>query len=181
VTLEVQEAEAIEAFLSRPDEDSCRAVFRAMSPRVFRYLRLHGCERGVAEDLTQEVMLAVFRQGAQLRQRELFRPWLFRIARNAWLQHLRHEKRRIQAVGMEQATETAVQPDPVRGADFRRWLEALEAADRDLVLLRYVEGLQYHEIASMLNTPIGTVQWKIFELKRKLAAYAGRHPRPGVA
>jgi RNA polymerase sigma factor (sigma-70 family) len=52
-------------------------------------------------------------------------------------------------------------------------MEWLEPAEREMMLLRYLEGFEYHEIASMLNIPVGTVQWKIFHSKRKLAARFG--------
>ena len=41
------------------------------------------------------------------------------------------------------------------------------------MMLRYIEGLEYHEIAAVLDLPIGTVQWKIHNSKKKLAARFG--------
>ena len=169
---ELQEQDVIDGFLSSPGEDSFRALFRVVSPRVFRYLRLHGCERALAEDLTQEVMITVHTQSRTLRDRSLFLPWLFRVVRNIWLQHLRHESRQVRVTDFPKWTDTTSRdPDLIGSTDFSRWLASLPLADRDLILLRYVEGLEYHEIASLLSRPIGTVQWRIFELKRRLAAH----------
>lgn len=179
---ELQEQNVIDGFLSSPDEESFRALFRVITPRVFRYLRLHGCDHGLAEDLTQEVMMAVYTQNHALRDRALFRPWLFRIVRNVWLQHLRHESRQVRLTDVQTLADIltggAGGNSIGNGPDFSRWLAALPHGDRELIVLRYIEGLEHHEIASMLNRPIGTVQWKIFQLKRKLAAHFRQADQP---
>jgi DNA-directed RNA polymerase specialized sigma24 family protein len=53
------------------------------------------------------------------------------------------------------------------------WIEKLEAFDRDLLIFRYVDGLSYSELAMALQIPIGTVKWRISELRRKLAKIIG--------
>jgi RNA polymerase sigma factor (sigma-70 family) len=50
------------------------------------------------------------------------------------------------------------------------WLEGLEPGERDLVILRFVDGLSYKELAVALNTPVGTIKWRISEVRRKLAS-----------
>jgi DNA-directed RNA polymerase specialized sigma24 family protein len=45
----------------------------------------------------------------------------------------------------------------------------LDARERDDMLLRFVEQWEYHEIAAVRRAPIGTVQWRIFNSKKKLA------------
>ncbi|MFO0366310.1 MAG: RNA polymerase sigma factor, partial [Acidobacteriota bacterium] len=82
---------ALEAFVACPDEERFAVLFRLLAPQLLVYFRARGCEAGVAEDLTQEVMLTLFRKVDGLRDRDLFRPWLFRIAKNALLQHLRKQ------------------------------------------------------------------------------------------
>lgn len=173
--LSLDERDAIETFLANPAEDSFSALFRALSPCVFRYLRLRGCEAGLAEDLTQEVMITVYTQSRTLRNRDLFLPWLFRVTRNAYLQHLRREHRHIAVTALSEASGNMCgpAPDPTRASMFAEWMECLTPLERELIVLRYVEGFKYHEIASALEIPLGTVQWKIFRLKRKLAERFG--------
>ena len=176
--LTISEQDAIDEFLDQLSEETYRQLFRALSPRIFRYFRLRGCERELAEDLTQEVMLAVYTSHRQLRQRDLFRPWMFRIARNLWLQHVRQQGRRVRMSDLGEAPEEAMAytPDPVRTSCFDEWMALLSPDERDLVLLRYVEGLEYHEIGELLGVPQGTVQWRVFQLKRKLARHFGGEP-----
>lgn len=174
----LDEQEAVDRFLAHQDESSFSDLFRLMSPRIFGYFRLHGCEREVAEDLTQEVMLTVYTQSRSLRNRELFRPWLFRIARNSWLQHVRRSSRQVATSDLESTSEHlfSTHEDPLQKVSMSQWMRWLGAEDRELVLLRYVEGLEYHEIAAVLNLPLGTVQWKIFQIKKRLAQRFGVQP-----
>ena len=177
--LDLDESRAlIEHFLDRLDEESYSAMFRVMSPRVCRYFRLRGCSRDMAEDLTQEVMFAVYTQIGRLRNRGLFRAWLFQIARNAWLQHRRQEHRRVQTAELDNLDETmyAVSEDPVEAFYLAEWLQCLRPEERELMVLRYVEGFEYHELATILNMPAGTVQWKVFQLKKTLANRFGNRP-----
>jgi RNA polymerase sigma-70 factor (ECF subfamily) len=166
------EPEAIEGFILNPCEESFGALFRAMAPRLIAWYRVRGCGKELAEDLTQEVMLAVFRQASHLRNPELFRPWLYRIVKNALLQHVRRNGRRVETVELK-AAETgspAKQPDPLLPAQFAEWMAFLGEEEREIMMLRYINELEYHEIAEMVNLPQGTVQWKIFNAKKKLAA-----------
>jgi DNA-directed RNA polymerase specialized sigma24 family protein len=53
-------------------------------------------------------------------------------------------------------------------------LATLDAVSRRILLLRYMDGLEYHEIAEVMKMPLGTVQWKVFDSKKKLAKWMGR-------
>jgi DNA-directed RNA polymerase specialized sigma24 family protein len=55
--------------------------------------------------------------------------------------------------------------------EFRDWMAFLEPRERDFMMLRFVEDWEYHEIAAARGTPIGTVQWRIFNSKKKLARH----------
>jgi RNA polymerase sigma-70 factor (ECF subfamily) len=173
--LNIQERDAIEEFLCNPAEESFRDLFLCISPQIYRYFRLRGCDRSLGEDLTQDVMFTVFRQSQGLRDRDLFRAWLFRVARNQWLQHVRSQQRRVTTTALDENAGRAAcgEEDPLRGMAFAKWLDFLPAAERELIVMRYVEGLEYHEIAAAVKMPLGTVQWKIFEVKRKLARRFG--------
>lgn len=169
--LPLTEQEALERLLANPAEDCYADLFRATAPRVFAFFRTRGCDPTLAEDLTQDVMLTVFRQAKTLRDKELFRPWLYRIARNVLLQHVRTRGRRIETVHMDDIeAESAYRPDPLLPSQFQEWMAALEPDERQIMMLRYIEELEYHEIAEALDLPLGTVQWKIFHSKKKLAA-----------
>ena len=170
------EERAIADFLSRASQESFHRLFRALAPRLIGYFRARGVEVELAEDLTQDVMWSVYRQARSLRQKESFRPWLYRIARNALLRHLRDTGRRISTVALDDGMQAAY--DGVAGlvlrSQFVEWMQWLSPEERQIMMLRYVDELEHHEIAELLGMPLGTVQWKIFHTKRKLAAQFGR-------
>jgi RNA polymerase sigma-70 factor (ECF subfamily) len=166
---------AVERFLGAPGEESFGGLFHAVAPAVMNFFHLRGYEHALAEDLTQEVMVAVYLGVGGLRENELFRAWLFGIARNVGLRHLRDNRRRPATVPYStDAEETcAAEADPLRGPQMAEWMEVLEPEEREIMLLRYMEELEYHEIASLLRISIGTVQWKVFRARKKLAARFG--------
>jgi len=169
------ERETINGFLVNPTEEAYQRLFRVISPQVLGYFRVRGCDQSLGEDLTQEVMATVYTESRHLRDHELFRAWLFRVARNQWLQHRRREQRRVPTTELNEASERASgkERDPLLEPSFAEWLAWLRPDERRLIVLRFVEGLEYHEIASTLDMAMGTVQWKIFQAKRKLADHFG--------
>ena len=179
ISLRQGEQDAVERFLCAPGEESFRDVFHTMAPRVVCYLRSRGCGRELAEDLTQEVMSAVYNQSRRLRKKELFRPWLFKIVKHALLQHLRRTGREVATVALDPGLHepTGVPVDPLIESRFNQWMAWLEPDEQQIMRLRYVEELEYHEIAEVLEIPIGTVQWKVFHSKRKLEARFGDNTR----
>jgi RNA polymerase sigma-70 factor (ECF subfamily) len=54
-------------------------------------------------------------------------------------------------------------------SEFVEWVSYLEPAERDIIILRFVEELSYEELAVALAIPIGTVKWRLFSAKKKLA------------
>ncbi len=150
-------------------------LFRVIAPQVIAFLRVRGCEPSLAEDISQEIMLTVYRKSGGLRQRDLFRAWLFRVARNALLQHHRTAARQVPTEDIEHALRNRGKAggDWLLIFQFNEWMTALHEDEREIMTLRFVEGLEYHEIASVLSLPLGTIQWKIFHSKRKLMARFG--------
>jgi RNA polymerase sigma-70 factor (ECF subfamily) len=167
---------AVARFLAKPSNESFYGVFRALAPRLITYFRARGCGIELAEDLTQEVMLAVYLHAGKLRQEELFLRWVYRIARNALNRHVRDTSRRVTTVesGPEAEWICDREEDPVLHRQFTEWMEWLNPDERQIMMLRYVDDLEHHEIAAVLGLPQGTVQWKIFQAKRKLAARFGK-------
>lgn len=170
----VTEEETIARFLSAGDEGAFSALFRAVAPQVLRYFRVRGCLPDIAEDLLQEVMIAVYKHRRDLRDARLFRPWLFKIARNAMLQYRRHQTREVPTVEYAEISgNLAGAPiDVLASAQLEQWMTCLTEEEQQILMLRYIEGLEYLEIAEVLDAPLGTVQWRIFNAKRKLIRFS---------
>jgi RNA polymerase sigma-70 factor, ECF subfamily len=174
VTNYFQECEVAERFLIQADDDSFDALFRTFSPQLVAFFRRRGHEKGAAEDLAQEVMLTVYRRAEQIRDHKLFRAWLFKVARSAECRLFAQRKRQVPTVDLADMTELLPAPNhnpfgPT--TEFKDWMKFLDAHERETMMLRFVEEREYHEIAAAQAIPIGTVQWRVFNSKKKLALH----------
>src|SRR5216683_7852043 len=104
----LHESAVTERFLDTPNADSFADLFSAFTPQLVAFFRARGCELTLAEDLTQEVMLTVYRKASQIRDRRLFRAWLFKIARNALCWHYGKQTREVETVNLEDVADRAV-------------------------------------------------------------------------
>lgn len=169
-----QKWEVAEQFLNQAGDDSFDALFRTFSPQLVAFFRRRGHEKGAAEDLAQEVMLTVYRKGGQLRDHKLFRPWLFKVARNSECRLFAQRRRQVPTVALADMTELLPAPNhnPFGlNTEFRDWMKFLDTHERETMTLRFVEEWEYHEIAAAQAIPIGTVQWRVFNSKKKLALH----------
>lgn len=156
--------------MNRTDEAFC-ALFEVVCARVHRYFLLRGFDRPTAEDLTQNVLLKVYLQAGELKNAQHFYGWLFVIARNEMIGYWRGRQARIETVGIESLERPQAGTARIAGQPtlrLSRWLEMLDPAERDLIVLRFVEGLSYEELACVLEIPLGTVKWRIFNARKKL-------------
>jgi RNA polymerase sigma-70 factor (ECF subfamily) len=170
-----REAELADKFLDNPNGDSFADLFSTFSPQLVAFFRARGCEVGLAEDLAQEVMFTVYRKAAQVRDRALFSAWLFKIARNTLCRHYGKQTREVETVNFEETTDglaaASVKASGNPAFEFLHWMALLNSGEREVMELRFIEQWEYHEIATARQLPIGTVQWRVFNAKKKLAPY----------
>ena len=174
------ETAVTERFLDAPNEESFAELFKAFSPQLVAFFLARGCQ-AVAEDLAQEVMFTVYRKAEQIRDRSLFRAWMFKIARNTLCRHFGKQAREVDTVELTEVPERLVAAGN-KGAgtpafEFHHWMAFLDSREREALTLRFIEQWEYHEIAAAQSIPIGTVQWRVFSAKRKLAPYLKRVER----
>jgi RNA polymerase sigma factor (sigma-70 family) len=169
------EAEVADKFIDHPHADSFADLFSTFSPQLVAFFRARACELGLAEDLAQDVMLTVYRKAAQVRDRALFRAWLFKIARNTLCRHYRKQTREVETVNFEETTDwlaaVSGKASGIPAFEFLHWMALLDSGEREIMELRFIEQWEYHEIATARDLPIGTVQWRVFNAKKKLAPY----------
>ena len=168
----ITESHAIAEFLETRTEESFAVLFEILYPRLLCFFRCRGTSRATAEELAQDVLAAVYRHAKALRERQLFTGWLFRIARNQLLQYIRKHRHDVDTVSMEDLDLRTVHQvwteEIPANSEFAEWLRCLESQERQIMVLRYVDELGYQEIATILEMPLGTVKWKIFNAKSKL-------------
>ena len=187
-----------------PDDRALAAEAAAGSQRAFREL-LERYERPVfsivyrmvrdralAEDLTQEAFIRAFRAIGGYNPGYKFSSWIFKIAHNLTIDHLR--KRRIDTISLEGSPDAVTEEEQARtrpvlespgerpdahvenlelGGAIEAAIGRLRPHYRTVTLLRHVEGYSYNEIAEILDLPLGTVKTYIhrarLELKEALA------------
>jgi len=155
------------------DERAFRQLFDTYSRHTMSYLRTMLGEP--ADDVQQELWLAVFHNLRTLANPAAFRSWLYRIARFRALDFLRRSKREAELmidIPLE-AAEIVEAPyeselDQVDDGALSSAMDLLPALQREALLLRYKNDLSYEEIAAVTGTPIGTVRTRLHHGKRKL-------------
>ena len=78
------------------------------------------------------------------------------------------QSREAATVDLESVIDARTKPGPP-AFEFHHWMTFLESREREALTLRFVEEWEYHEIAAEKAVPIGTVQWRVFNAKKKLA------------
>lgn len=160
-----------QAALGRP------RAFEELVARHGRYLRgiaraLVGTAFDAADDVVQETLLAALNAAARFRGESSVRTWLVKIlVRQAALERRNRQRRGRWMVALDESPPPA-SPDPAAAADARLDLPLLLAElppeQRDVVVLREMEGLSYDEIAAALEIPRGTVESRLFRAREAL-------------
>ena len=180
------EAEIIEA-CKQGDRDAFRDLFETHKDRVYTIAFHYGGDEAMAHDVTQQVFLKLFTSINQFHESSQFTTWLYRIVANACTDEHRKRRRFVPfspeievrtMVGKSSQEETYHRrqvADSVRGA-----IGELTPKLRLPILLKYVEGLSYDEIAEALGISIGTVSSRLNRGHKMLARKLG-HLRGEVA
>ncbi|MEZ6183628.1 MAG: sigma-70 family RNA polymerase sigma factor [Planctomycetota bacterium] len=162
--------------LGAGDQDGLAELVRRHQQPLVGYLNgiVHDVER--ARDLCQEAFLRVYRHAEGYRPSSRFTTWLYHIARNLARDELRARRRRPPLAFPEHGLDaTPAQERPVSGALEQRELvlaalDALSPRDRQLVVLRDLEGLSYEEIAERVGSRLGTVKSGLNRARTRFAA-----------
>lgn len=144
-------------------------LFAAHQDGVFRYL-CRIVSPADARELTQEVFLRVARGPVPEADPGARRAWVFRIARNLALNHVRDTGRRGARVELP---DVAVAPTQEAGAALREALQRLAPMDRDVFLMREVGGLSYDEIALACELTADAVRSRLHRTRQHLREALG--------
>ena len=168
-------------------EAAFRELVRRYERPVFSLLYRMVRDRALAEDLAQETFVKVLNGLAGYRAEFKFSSWIFKIANNAAIDHLR--RRELDTLSLDgsphaetpeamQATALQIgarQESPLDAVEARELGGAIELAIgrlrpeyRSCILLRHVEGRAYEEIAEILDLPLGTVKTYIHRARNEL-------------
>lgn len=170
-------------------EDAFAELTRRYERSLVSYFFRQAWDRQLAEDFAQEVFLRVFRARTDYEPRARFRTYLFHIARNLWIDHIRSRKAQVRELSLSQPLRSDEEggslqerlegeaPRPsakLRHEDIRRQireaLEFLPEEQRTVFLLCEVEGMRYQDVADLLKIPVGTVKSRMHTAVSKIRA-----------
>jgi len=163
--------------LGAGDQQGLNELVRRHQRPLVGYLTgiVHDAER--ARDLCQEAFIRVYRHAGAYRPSSRFTTWLYHIARNLARDELRARKRRPTLAFPEQGLDATparsrnVAKDVERRELVLGALAQLSPRDRQLVVLRDLEGLSYEEIAEQLGTRLGTVKSGLNRARSRFATH----------
>ena len=168
-------------------EAAYRELIRRYERPVFSLVLRMVPDRQLAEDLSQETFIKALNAIGSYRPEYKFSSWIFKIANNAAIDHLR--RRELDTLSLDGAPHAATPEEieatalqvgdkgetPLEELEARELGSAIERAIAQLrpeyracILLRHVEGLAYEEIAQSLDLPLGTVKTYIHRARHEL-------------
>jgi RNA polymerase sigma factor (sigma-70 family) len=143
------------------DKSSFMQLYDYFSPRVNAYLVGQGVDAAGAEDLTQEALLALWNKAHLYNpEKAAVSTWLFRVARNLWIDKLR-KQRGVAYESDDGLADVAVVSNDYGEADGDRLQAVLETLPRNqaqVVYKSYYEGKSHSEIAQETGMPLGSVK-----------------------
>ena len=158
-------------------EELVRRYQRPISAYVYRMVG----DYEAALDLTQEIFMKVYGSLARYRSEFKFSTWIYKIAHNAAVDHLRRNSSREQSIvkgpegdQYELPIESGKLSPELESEKRERRLEietvvrSLPAAYRELIILRHSQDLTYEEIVEVTGLPLGTVKNRLFRAREMM-------------
>jgi RNA polymerase sigma-70 factor, ECF subfamily len=175
-----QESTEIARGLRRRDPDLLDRLIEQYQHRLLRYLVYLSGDRELAEDLFQETWIRVLERGHQFNDKFAFSTWLFAVARNLAIDHMRRKHPAsldglmnssmnnanddtpfdVPATGQASAFDAALQRE--QSEHIAAGMLHLPAEYREALVLRFQEGMSLDEIATVARVPLGTVKSRIY-------------------
>jgi len=179
-------------FAQEGREDAYRELIKRYERPVFSLIFRMVRDKETAEDLSQETFIKVLNNIDRYRPEFKFSSWLFKIANNITIDHLRRrqidtisiegapdaitaERARATAVTVTSGGESALEELESRelGEAIEKAIARLRPEYRACIILRHVEDYSYDEIAEIVKLPLGTVKTYIHRARQELREYLG--------
>ena len=187
---EVSDAQLIARCIVSDDRHAFAELVKRHQSAVRACLRkLTAGNHALADDLAQDTFVLAWRNVKSFRQEARFSTWLYRIATNCWLAHVRKRQEELlgdrddsvpdedpDAAGVHEFADVDHAAGTTMKIDLERAMALLGDAERAAIVQCYHNDLTHEEAAYVLGCPIGTVKTHVLrgkqKLKRALAAWA---------
>jgi len=163
--------EIIKKYLNGDEKSLEILVGRFLKP-VYSYISKYVGDKDVAEDITQDVFLKVWKNLKKFDQKRSFKTWIFTIAKNSCIDYLRKKKtipisnfdnEKGENIVANKLRDSAPLPDELFeiknfSTPMLKALKKLSAQSQKILYLRYKDNFKFKEIASALSEPLNTVK-----------------------
>jgi RNA polymerase sigma-70 factor (ECF subfamily) len=169
------QTELVEAALAGDIASFGRLAQRYYAPMVaIAYSIL--ADHQLAEDAAQEAFARALTNLGKLRKPDKFAPWLARICRNVAKDMVATKARQKNIQDLSQVADSNDEDESIEAV--HRAIEQLSVSARELIVLRYYNGLSYEEISSVLGISKPTINGRLTREKQKIANYLKRNGFP---
>jgi RNA polymerase sigma-70 factor, ECF subfamily len=157
------------------DSLALETLYTRHQSRIFRLIKRIVRNEAVAEELTNEVFVDVWRHACSYEHRSLATTWLLSIAHNRAVSALRKRREEQwdedEAAELQDETDTSdvVMQKAEKGRMLRKCIEALPFDQREILDLVYYHELSVSEAGTVLNIPQGTVKTRLFTARKRLS------------
>lgn len=137
---------------------------------LFYFLRRIVRDESQAWDVMQKTWMRIISSPPQTGNGRSLKVWLYRVARNTALNHIRDEHRH-DAAELQGEVDPVEDPESFDAADaeeIHAALDRLSRCDREVLTLHFLEQLSTRELSDVLDIPQGTVKWRLHVAKRNL-------------
>lgn len=150
------------------DREACAEFIGRFHAPIYRLLVHLARDAHLAEDLAQETFLAAWKNLFSFNAASSLNTWLHTIAYRKFVDSNRRKERSVQTTSAATTDRLyANTPSPYENAlvndearHLYRALDRLKPNERDVVVLHYLQGLSYEELAAVVGEPSGTVKWR---------------------
>jgi RNA polymerase sigma-70 factor (ECF subfamily) len=158
------------------DREAFRLLFEAYKDHVFSIACYSLGDQAAADDITQQIFVKLFTRIGQFRGDSEFTTWLYRLVINSCLDERRRQRRLLPVAEFLPMRKGAYRKSPETGYERREIAGSVREAIGGLkpkmrlpILLKYIEGLSYEEIAEVLGCSKGTVASRLNRAHKALA------------
>ncbi len=176
----MQDEENLVRRAQQHDQAALTQIYEENFDRIYRYIVLKIGERTEAEDMTQQVFLKAFRSISSFKYKKVpLSSWLYRIAHNQIVDHLRRKSKRATVPLNESLADGGSDPklEVERDFDIKRLVSAtkqLTGAQQEVISLRFAGELTIRQVAGVMNKSEGAIKAlqhsAIVSLRKVLAA-----------
>jgi RNA polymerase sigma-70 factor (ECF subfamily) len=162
----LKDSDLISRVLARDDHYAFSQLVKKYQSPVRRFLqRMLSGKQEIADELAQDTFTLAYRKLHTFQGTSKFSTWLFAIARNQFLQHIR--KKKLEFDWEEEQSETESQA-PDTKLDIEAAFQELRPIEKAVISLSYSQDLSHGDVANILEIPLGSVKTHLLRGKEKL-------------